>query len=93
MIMKNKKKYFTRSKVNTLLQYYLRLAAVVEWSKVRNYLAYLVDHYLASWVRLPKSASPQKENWCILIKRRPLIKFLTELMGRKIHTQEKNRIL
>jgi len=36
----------------------------VEWSKARRYLAYTVDHYLALWVRLPPSASPQKENWC-----------------------------
>jgi len=43
---------------------YKCLAAVVKWSKARRYLAYKVDHYLASWVRLLPSTSPQKENWC-----------------------------
>jgi len=40
------------------------LAAVVEGSKARRYLAYTVDHYQVLWVRLSPSASPQKENWC-----------------------------
>ena len=48
------------------------LATVVEWSKARRDLAYKVDHYLASWVRLQPLASPKKENCYFLIKPKPI---------------------